>query len=141
MPAPAELVYDSSGSHLECNQIMGKFGGRDWRDLSIDDLEYESDALAFLTPRGFRFLLPAFIRACALDYERADLIPHAIVWNLLQHDDPDFRAACKDRLDLLTGPQREVLRCLISWLRTNHSLSFLHGELEQARETLASYVN
>ena len=78
-PASDRVVYDNSGAHLECAQIRAKFAGRHWRELGIDDLEGEADALAFFTPEAFDFYLPAFIRAAVLHPIRADLIPDAIV--------------------------------------------------------------
>lgn len=86
LPSEDRLVYDNSGYHLECNQVRARFRGRHWRNLRIEDLEGEGDALSFFTPEAFRFFLPAFIRISLLDPVRADLITDAILASFAQAD-------------------------------------------------------
>jgi hypothetical protein len=75
VPEPEETVYDSSGDDLEFLEVAELLGGRHWRELDADDLMYQHDALAFLSPEDFRFYLPAFVRFALLDFDAADLIP------------------------------------------------------------------
>jgi hypothetical protein len=91
IPARDHLVYDNSGSHLECNHVLSKLQGRHWQDLSAEDLAGEADALWFLTSEGFRFFLPAFVRVSLVDPDRADLIPDAILSSLAEPEPPEHR--------------------------------------------------
>jgi len=76
------IVIDNSGTHLECAQIRSQLRGRHWRDLSRDELAYQADMLAFLTPEGYRHFLPAFVRLAILDPDKADLATDTILWNI-----------------------------------------------------------
>jgi hypothetical protein len=138
LPVPADdrLVLDDSGNHLECNQVKALFRGRHWRDLSPEDLEGEADSLSFLAPEGFRFFLPAFVRVSLLDFERADLIPMAVIGALTQPEDPDLQEYLSSRLGTLDAGQRRVLKEFLAFLRRRYEAYFLPGELERAEESL-----
>lgn len=107
VPAEDELVYDNSGDHFECNQISARFRGRHWRDLTIEDVTEEPDALAFLTTEAFRFFLPAFIRVSLLEPERADRIPTHVLSSLARPADREWWAERKQSL-LETARARRI---------------------------------
>ena len=138
LPVPADdrLVLDDSGYHLECNQVKAMLRGRHWRDLSPEDLEGEADSLSFLAPEGFRFFLPAFVRVSLLDFERADLVPMAVVGALTRPDDPDRQEYFNSRLGALDARQRQALKQFLAFLRRRYEAYFLPGELERAEESL-----
>jgi hypothetical protein len=118
IPDEAKIVPDPSGRHLECAQVMRTFGGRKWQSFTIDELEFESDALYFLSPMGFRYYLPAFVRVTVQHLDRSDLIPVAIVSCLRPRSDPDFRALNRERLTILDAAQRKVLIDFCQFLPT-----------------------
>ena len=81
-PGDDNIVYDNSGYHLECAAIKKALKARHWRDISFDTLDDMREALCFLSPGGFRFYLPAFMRIAVTDYDRADIIPGIIIRSL-----------------------------------------------------------
>jgi hypothetical protein len=84
MPYPGDehIVYDNSGSHLECAGIKSALKGHHWRDVSFDALDHLREALSFLSPEGFRFYLPAFMVISIADFYRADVIPDGVIHKL-----------------------------------------------------------
>jgi len=137
IPAEADIVPKASRENLEYEQIRAKFKNRHWHDLSTDDLRNEADSLTLLSPEGFRFFLPAFIRATLLDYNTADLIPDVIVWKFIPSPDAAQNVYYKDRLKILTAEQKQAVRDFISFLREAHPDDFSHGELEVALNSLS----
>ena len=116
LPTPPSHRIVVDNNDLECQQIRAKLGGRHWRDLTIDDLAGESDALSFLTPEAFRFYLPAFIRVSLTDPFRADLIPDAILSALGIPEDPVVRRERERELTrrvAKTGLPGKVLKDLL----------------------------
>lgn len=138
IPADEHLVLDNSGYHLECNQVKAKFRGRHWRDLSLADLEGEADSLAFFTPEGFRFFLPAYVRISVLDFEHADLIPMSAVGSLTRPENPRLWSYFESRFGALDGRQRGVLKEFLAFLRRHYEAYFLSGELDRAEESLGA---
>ncbi|HVR97723.1 MAG TPA: DUF6714 family protein [Thermoanaerobaculia bacterium] len=135
-PVESELVFDNSGYHLECNQVKKMFGGRHWNSFSVQEIQFESDALSFFSPQGFRFYLPAFIRAAVLAYEEADLIPVAIVGKLISPEDMALASYFRERVDVLSPDQKQVVNEFLNFLRRHHAEDFGEGELERAERTL-----
>lgn len=107
MPPEERIVSDASTFDIERSQIRAKFRQRHWRDLSIEDLEGEADALSFFTLEAFRFFLPAFIRVSLLEPLRADLIPDAILGKLARADHASFSGEHKEAI-LDTFRQRGI---------------------------------
>ena len=125
LPTPPSRRIVVDNDDLECQQIREKLGGHHWRDLAIDDLAGESDALSFLTPEAFRFYLPAFIRVSLTDPFRADLIPDAILSALGIPEDPVVR---RER-------ERELTRRVAKTGLPAKALEDLLEEREPALET------
>jgi hypothetical protein len=121
MPSSDRIVIDNSDA--ECQQVRKKFQNRHWRDLTIDDLAYDSDALFFFTPEAFRFYLPAFLSVSLTDAERADLIPDAVLSSLSSPADPGFcpqrRASLLDRAEAQGIPESLVSELLTTGARDN----------------------
>lgn len=137
IPPVDRLVIDNSGQHLECNQVKAKFRGRHWRELSVEDLQYESEALAFFSPEAFRFFLPAFIRAALLHYDQADLIPMNVVSWFTPSDDPQLKPYRRERTESLTANQKAVVLRFIRYLRETHAADFSSEELEKTEKLLS----
>jgi Family of unknown function (DUF6714) len=60
MPRPSndDLLHPSCFAD---NDIAELYGVRDWHDLADTTVENEYAALAFLSPEGFRFFIPAYM--------------------------------------------------------------------------------
>jgi uncharacterized protein DUF6714 len=81
-PGDEHIVFDNSGSHLECEKVKGILKGRHWRNVSFEVLEQLRSALFFMSPEGYRFYLPAFMIFSIVDFYRADVIPDEIIQSL-----------------------------------------------------------
>lgn len=137
IPAEGDVVYDNSGYHLECNQVREKFRGRHWRDLTTEFLNEDPQALFFFSPVGFRFFVPAFVRASIQDYENADTLPDVVVHSLTKPDDPGLVSWHRARLQALSARQRQALEKSLSFLLKEHGEDFfMPGAVESALEAL-----
>ena len=137
MSTTENLVDNTSGDQLERDEVRKRFVGRHWEELSIDDLLEDPQALFFLSVEGYRFFLPALVRATLLDYDRADLLPMVVVDSLRQPDDPYLIPYHQARVESLSSQQRAVLREFMLYLRARHGDEFPFGELESAEKVLA----
>lgn len=63
-PSRSNIVSDSSGKHLECNQIQKRFENRDWSDIVDNPNKHESSDLSFMTPLAMKYYLPGYMIAC-----------------------------------------------------------------------------
>jgi hypothetical protein len=88
-PGDEDIVYDNSGTHLECQSIQQKFKGKDWQNVSTQMLLDEQTALAFMSARGFAYFLPAYLRFALVDIDEADMIPINLVYSLTLPTDMD----------------------------------------------------
>lgn len=136
LPAEEDLVYDNSGYHLECNQVRETFRGRHWRELTTEFLRADCQAIFFFSPVGFRFFVPAFVRASIQDYENADRLPDVVVHSLEAPQIPGLVSTHQARLRALTARQRRALESSLSFLLRKHGEDFMPGEIEGALEAL-----
>lgn len=131
-PGDDRLVYDNSGYHLECNEIAAAFRGKDWRELSVEMLRYHAQSLAFMTPEAYRFYLPAYLIAAALHYDEADIIPDAVVFNLIPPSEDWLFHMYRQKMQGLTAAQRRAIRSWLQFLKEHHGEDDLVGNLDQA---------
>ena len=114
--------------------------GKHWQEITLPHLreEYAGDAtacLAFMTPDGWRYYLPAYL-LIALEWEKADAVGDAVIGNLTHPRAlPESYARVADDLGL---ELESVLRGQVA--RFEERLSGL-GEAElQAARALLAYV-
>jgi hypothetical protein len=52
MPYPGDdhIVYDNTGSHLECEKVKAILKGQHWRNVPFEILERLRSAISFLSP-------------------------------------------------------------------------------------------
>lgn len=82
-PGDEHIVYDNSGTHLECEEIKSALKGRHWHNVPFETLDQLRSALPFLSPEGYRFYLPAFMIIAIIDLRRrADVIPDEVIHTL-----------------------------------------------------------
>ncbi len=71
-PGDSRLVYDNSGSHLECNEVQAAFKGKEWESLSPEFLFEQRYSLSFFSHEAFNYYLPAFLIFVVNDFYNAD---------------------------------------------------------------------
>jgi len=137
-PGDDQLVLDSSGYHLECNQVAAVLKGKHWKQVPLDLLR--QIALAALTPEAYRFYLPAFLVAGSLHYDEADLIPDSVVFSLLPPSDPHdivvYGEIDKKRREIFTPAQRAAVRAFLEFLKQYHAEDDPLGDVDRAIESL-----
>ena len=84
-PYPGDLhivTNNAPGYDLESLQIRETFKRHTWQTMPNDLLLYEQVALSLLSPSGFKYYLPAFLRLAVREYATADALPDSLVFHL-----------------------------------------------------------
>lgn len=83
-PYPGELniVYTNSDYDLEVKQIRETFKVHTWQELPDELMLYEQFGISFLSKKGLRYYLPAFLQFAVRDYAGSDSIPPNLVFKL-----------------------------------------------------------
>jgi len=147
-PPPGRIVYDSSGSHAEAQQVARHFGGRDWGDvdsksiLAYDDAADASAALSFMSPEGFRYYLPAFLLFILEQEEKAGLIAASTISKLAPWSDPDdeqMTRFCNERLVQFSDMERQAIVQFLQYTREHDTGSLSGEELDRALQYWKSF--
>jgi hypothetical protein len=145
-PADDRLAFSQPGCPgYEGDQVARFFRGRDWRDLTaqplIDDPELDRYTfMAFMTPEGFVYFLPAFLRL-ALDVDGPLEISETLAFKLKPPTSDGTTTNLEQHFAEIVGAlspaQRESVR---------HTLEFLAEAFDQrgyvinlARQALDDY--
>jgi len=131
-PGDERLVYDASGYHLECNEVLAAFKGKHWKDVSLETLLYHSDGVYSFTPEAYRFYLPAYLLAGSLDYDRADMIPFTVVMSLIPPPDARDLTNYRLRMEGFTPGQRRVIKSFLEFLKRHYSMDDPLGDIDRA---------
>lgn len=93
---------------------------KDWDAITAEDLQlYEGDEqaiLAFLTPKGFRYYLPAFLSIALKSIDRHPALAGAVIFYLTPSDSDDDAKRDIERFADLTAEQREAIRAWLEYL-------------------------
>ena len=81
-PGDSNIVYDNTGYHIECNEVAAAFRGKSWDEVPLDVLRYNHEGLFFFTVQGYRYYLPAYLRATVQFYDEAGNIPGTVIFSL-----------------------------------------------------------
>ena len=128
-PGDERLVYDSSGKHLECAEVAAALRGRDWRELSVEELRYSPSNLFFMTPEAVHYYLPAYLRASVVSYGEAGGIPDTLLWLLNDPGNSSHDPQVAGLLRRLTAAQRAAIRSFLEFLRDEHGADFPMDDL------------
>jgi hypothetical protein len=95
-PGEAHIVHNNSGYDLEAVGIREAFKAHTWQTLPAEVLLHEQSALGFLSPAGFKYYLPAYLRLAVQQYEAADMIPDNLVLALTLPTEADIVLSALD---------------------------------------------
>ena len=70
----------------EGNQAAEFFKGMDWKDFSWSEDWGYPDFLTFLTPKGFAYYMPGFLKAALLDFDNAFEVTQTVCFALTPID-------------------------------------------------------
>ena len=96
--------------------LVNAFGARHWSELQVRELFENRDGIWSLTPAGYRFYLPAFMIEALSGAPESGDIGDAVLASLRPGDDEQrFR----DRISLLTAPERDSIRAFLEAIRAS----------------------
>lgn len=119
-PGDGHLVYDTSGQHLECDQIARAFEGKHWNSLSPSFIFSHNSALSFFSPEAFRYYLPAFLLAAITDIDAADIAVDSTISNLTVPDDANLLASFWENISGLTESEKKAIQAFLEFMRDVH---------------------
>jgi hypothetical protein len=135
-PGDDQLVYNSSGQHLECKEVAEAFRGKHWKALSLETLSHHSSGLFFLTPEAYRFYLPAYLISGSLHYDEAEGVADSVVFSLIPpsaaKDIALYGALSEMRIGSLSLTQRNAIRAFLQFLKEHHSEDDPLGNIDKA---------
>ena len=124
-PGDDNIVYDNTGDHLECNEVANAFRGKKWNEVPLKVLRHNHEALFFFTAEGYRYYLPAFLRAAAKSYYRAGNIPGTLVFSLTPPDTEGTRMTeFHNKNDRLEPNQKQIVSEFLEFLVEVHESDF-----------------
>ena len=119
------------GRSLDAERIALLLSDREWADVTLNELVEHKYGLAFLTPAGLRYFLPAYMRATVSDYPMTDVIAGNILTVLAARSDQDDQSQGQGVADLfmnLSSKQRKAIDLYLVWLSEEHGADFPTGE-------------
>jgi len=104
-PGDSNIVDNNKPDYdLESLQIRDTFKVHTWQTLSDELMQYEQGGYIFLSKKGLKYYLPAYLRLAVRDYIGADSIPDGLVFSLTLPTEVDavLSAAAATRYQLTT---------------------------------------
>jgi|ERR1700710_549898 len=138
----AQLVDQSLGGSVSAAEIHAakrRDTHRDWRDVPVEDLDECDAALSHLSPEGWKFYLPAYLRR-ALDLIHKPIwetwLPGGVLHQLsLSAKYPDLAADSARRFQTLDEAQVEAVADVLRFIEEVVSPgSSLHRDAQSALE-------
>jgi hypothetical protein len=124
--------------HLE--EAKEAFDVEDWLDIPPETVFQYRDILSFLSPTGFRFVLPAFLTTCITHYAVSDVLPLNIQLQLtppelLGKNEPEWSAEFERRMSGFNEVQRSTIREFLRFRVSMYPDEAIYGE-NQIIETI-----
>jgi hypothetical protein len=141
-PGDWNIVYDNTSHHLECEDIRKAFQGKLWDTIDAEFLlSWHQSDLTFMSPRGFRYYLPAYL-ITALDYEGADMIPFNVMSSLTfwEDDNERMREHKKERIALLSDRQHQAVLAFLEFMRDEYPDEWMDDEPSRAISTIETIM-
>jgi hypothetical protein len=92
-PGEFDIVYNNSDYDLEVKRIRETFKAYTWQLLPNEVMHYDQGGYIFLSKKGLKYYLPAYLRFAVRDYAGADSIPDSLVFFLTLPTEIDVVAA------------------------------------------------
>lgn len=113
VPYPGDNKIGSDPDYWESAEINAHFGGRHWKDIPRDILQYHQHDLAFFSVAGLHYYFPTYMFAALEDF--AD-IPQFAVFDV-DPDEGELRDYWLGRHDSFTPAQKNAVRSWLEYLR------------------------
>jgi hypothetical protein len=131
MPARSELILHDQGC-AECIEFVRDLDEFRGKEISANVIRLIHQELSHLSPAGWRWMLPHYLRFCLSDQGREERMEtEFLIYNL--GPALKFQADTAKRLSLLTSAQ---IRCLVDFLQwcltQSYWREFFGKEIDQA---------
>jgi len=81
-PGDNHLLYHPTCEHEECLEIKRIFTGKIWKNIKLEDIQYQDYVFSFFSTKAYRYYLPAFMIIVLDNYIEADVVAQAVVYKL-----------------------------------------------------------
>jgi hypothetical protein len=115
LPLPHSIINLATGDIETRGEIRAALEAKRWPEIPKEVLCFHHDAPFFLSPDGFRYLLPAFLIA-ALESPTSPLVD-TLVFALTMPDAADDAQLFLDTMSPLNDSQRSAVRLFLEYLR------------------------
>lgn len=132
-PHPDDFVHCE-----QCEIFLGRFlecCPDNWEEIRADDIADESSALTAVTPRGWQFLLPAYMIWHLQNYNRptdSNTVDH-VVWNLTWSESTDDYIA--EGFRTLSPEQVRAVDAFLTFIARQTDDATLAADAETARRS------
>ncbi len=128
-PGDLNIVYDNTGTHLECMEVQQAFQGKHWCEVTDEVLLRQNAGLFFMTPAAFRFYLPAYLLFVVQAFDQSDVLPETTVQCLTLPVEADALAKANFFLWSSNSIQTELTEFLLKEI--GHSNQKVHKFVER----------
>ncbi|MGH2808724.1 MAG: DUF6714 family protein [Actinomycetota bacterium] len=106
-PTNAELLHPQSADDMDIEPLYDIVR---WEDMTDADVIYNYSALAFLSPEGFRYFIPAYLIYALRNPESPEAVVDSTIWSfypdMYEENLRDFVAS---KFSLLDDAQRQAV--------------------------------
>ncbi|MEO8610853.1 MAG: DUF6714 family protein [Chloroflexota bacterium] len=96
------------------SHLPALLAGKHWKELTLEVIIQENLSLPLLTSEGFRFYLPAFLRAALLFPDQVDILPSNIFSSLTPPDEEEIQMRdFLNRVNEFTQEQIEAIKSFV----------------------------
>lgn len=139
IPAPNQLL--SYGGE-EAEILRARFSGREWQQLSLEDLTVVPGSVLILSPAAFRYYLPAYMAAVLRNYARAGCMIDSLVSRIIDpsHENISVEALRNLKTDSAIGISQAELEKVKAMLLENELNATNTASAHKAyRDTMRSF--
>jgi len=118
-----------------CSDLLAEFQGRPWLEIEDAKIAANWTALASLSPEGFHYILPAYLRHSLkhfnLDSEVCEYTIYSLTPNAEMMKNPRISKSTYARLKCFNRKQVEVILQFLALVSRDEELSDFHSEFEE----------
>jgi hypothetical protein len=109
-PGDSNLASNNASVYPEYENLKNKFKGKQWYELENEFIFNEKDSLFFLSKKGFKYFIPAFMIASIEEFDEMDDLPNIVIGKFtLPADIDDIILANKIKLSNMDWQNPEKL--------------------------------
>ena len=117
-PSNDELLHPESADDMDLEPL---YEIERWEDMTDADIENTYSALAFLSPEGFRYFIPAYLIYCLKDPESPAAVVDSTIWSFMpEMYEESLRKYVASKYSLFDRAQREAVGWFLEAMFPHH---------------------